>query len=140
MNKLLNYFRQIGVKHQLNFSSQEILLNCILGLDGIHRKVLIVAQEQDYYTSSIIDLDQVKNCTVKKLYGSIKVGQLRKRRLEEYLQKIVLHFELKKGQPVEVEFYHHVNNHVYQVLELEQKAKYWEAILSKMQSPEKNIA
>lgn len=140
MNKLLNYFSQMGIEHNLNFSCQDFLFDCIIGLDGIHRKILIVTNDDGYYSSSIIDLDQVKNCTVNKVYGSIKVGELKKHKLEQHLQKIVLHLEVKERQPLEIIFYHHFHNHIYEVLELEQKAKHWETILSKMLRPAKAIA
>ncbi len=140
MNNLLKHFSQLGTENGLNFSSQELLKNCILGLDGVHRKILVVTKEEDFTGSFIIDLNQVKNCTVKKIYGMINVGDLKNHKLDQYLEKIILHFELHGKPSVEIVFYKHFDNHVYETLELEQKARHWETILSKMQTPLKNIA
>jgi hypothetical protein len=140
MNQLLKHFSQLGTENNLSFSSQEVLKNCILGLDGVRRKALVVTREDDFFGSFIIDLEQVKNCTVKKIYGSINVGDLKNRKLEQYLEKIVLHIDLHEKPPVEIVFYRHFDNHTYETIELEQKAKHWEIILSKMQTPLKNIA
>lgn len=140
MNKLLKYFRQLGAENDLNFSRQEILKNCVFGLDGVQRKILAVTREDDFLGSFIIDLREVKNCSVKQIYGTIKVGDLKRARLEQYLEKIVLHFDLNNNSTAEIIFYKHFDNHLLEALELEQKAKHWDAILSKMQTPMKNIA
>jgi hypothetical protein len=139
MNSLLKYFSQLGTENNLSFSSQEVLKDCIVGLDGIRRKILVVTREDGFFGSFIIDLNQVKNCTVKKIYGTIKASDLKSRKLDQFLEKIILHFDLNKTA-VEIVFYRHFVNHIYEVPELEQKAKHWETILSKMQMPIKNIA
>lgn len=140
MNQLLKYFRQLGTENDLNFSSQEILKSCVLGLDGVQRKILVVQREDGFFGSFIIDLKAVKNCSLKKIYGTINVGDLKKQKLEQYLERIVLHFVLNNNSSVEIVFYKHFENHLLEVSELEQKAKQWEVIISKMQTPLKNIA
>lgn len=140
MNNLLKHFSQLGSENNLNFSSQEVLNNCILGLDGVNRKILVVAKEDGFYSSFIINLNEVKNCTVKKVYGTIKVGDLKDHRLDQYLEKIILHFEFNRRPSVEILFYKNHENHIYEMQELEQKAKHWEAILSKMHTSLKSTA
>ena len=140
MNNLLKHFSQLGTENNLNFSSQEVLHNCILGLDGINRKILVVAKKDGFYSSFMIDLNEVKSCTVKKIYGTIKVGDLKNHKLDQYLEKMVLHFELIGRPSVEIAFYKNHDNHIYEVQELEYKARHWEAILTKMHTPVKNIA
>jgi hypothetical protein len=140
MNQLLNHFSRLGVENNLNFSSQEILKNGILGVDGVRRKVLVVTREDDLLGSFIIDLKEVKNCTVKKNYGTINAGDLKNRKMEQYLEKIVLHFDLNDKPPVEILFYKHFDSHIFEALELEQKARHWETIFSKLQTPLEKIA
>jgi hypothetical protein len=135
MNKLLKHFSLLGAQNGLSFSAQEILNNCVLGLDGVHRKILVVTREDDYYGSFIINLNEVRNCTVKKIYGTIRANDLKDHKLEQYLEKIVLHFDLHERPSVEIVFYKNFENHIYETQELEQKAKHWEAILSKMRTP-----
>jgi hypothetical protein len=140
MNKILKHFNHLGTENNLSFSSQEILNHCVLGLDGVNRKILVVTKEYNYYDSFIVDLNEVKICKVKKVYGTINAGDLKDRKLEQYLEKIVLHFELQGKPSVEIVFYSNLNNHIYETQELDQRAKLWETILSKMQRPSKNIA
>jgi hypothetical protein len=140
MNQLLNHFSQLGIQNNLSFSSQESLKDCMLGLDGIHRKMLVVKREDGIFGSFIIDLNEVNNCSVKKVYGTIKAGDLKSHKLEQYLEKIVLHFDLNNKPAVEIVFYKHFDNNIYQTMEMEQKARAWETILSKMLLPMKKIA
>jgi hypothetical protein len=134
MNELLHHFSEAGTKNNLSFSSQELLPDCILGLDGIHRKLLIVNRKSaDEVVGHLINLDEVKSCSVKKYYTAIPAGSLKSKRLEQLLESVVLHFELANGKsPMEIAFYKQVDHHIYQLQDLEQKAKDWETILSKM--------
>ena len=140
MNKILRHFSQIGTENNLSFSSQEMLNDSLLGLDGMKRKILVVKKVNDNYESMVIDLRDVKSCSVKKKYGTIKADDLKNNKLEKYLEEIVLHFDLNNKPSAEISFYNDVENNVYQTMELEQKARHWEAILSKMQMPVKKIA
>jgi hypothetical protein len=132
MNQLLNQFSRAGTENNLSFSSQELLNNCVLGLDGVNRKILVVTKQDHDYTSLIIDLNEVKSCMVKKMFGTIKADAYKEGKLEQYLEQIVLHFDLSGKPAVEIVFYKNFENHVYETMELEQKARRWEAILSKM--------
>ncbi len=141
MKKLLMYFSEEGIRNDLSFSSQLILKDCIIGLDGINRKFLIAKQEDGALSSFLIDLNDIKTCTVKKEYGFIKGGDLRNKTLDQYLDKIVLHFEFKNGKAdAEIPFYRPFDNEIFEMPELEQKARRWETIISKMQKPIRNIA
>lgn len=140
MNKMLKRFSQLATENNLSFSSQEILKDSVIGLDGIQRKILVLITEDDDYSWLIIDLHEVKSCSVKKVFGTINVGDLKDQKLEQFLEKIVLHFEQHRKPPVEIVFYKNISNHIYQMQELEQKAKHWETVLYKMITPAKNIA
>ena len=134
MDKLFERFRASAVENKISFSSQELLTDSILGLDGVGRKILILNKDQNGELEDVvINLDEIKNCSVRKVYGSIRVGELKKRKLNEYLDKIVLHFEFANSKPpVEVCFYKHVDHSIYHLAELEQKARHWELVINKM--------
>ncbi|MFL5740206.1 MAG: hypothetical protein ACJ75B_08310 [Flavisolibacter sp.] len=131
--KLLNRFSQIGSENNMSFTSQEILQDGIIGLDGLNKKLLILESHEGNFNWTTITLEDVNACYVKKLYQATNIGTFKKRTMEEHLEKVVLQFELKdeKGK-IEVPFFIFTKNHIYQLAELEQKAKYWEASLSKL--------
>lgn len=143
MNQLLQRIQALGAKHQLTFSSQELLHNYVIGLDGVHRKLSVIhAPDAMQCDAAVVDLAEVKRCSVKKQYGTISSGALKQQKLDSYLERIVLCLELKDEKaPVEIPFYQHLENHASQSQELEQKAKRWEVILSKLvPAPAKQIA
>jgi hypothetical protein len=140
MNNLLKHFSNLGRDNDLNFSSQEILRNSMFGIDGNRRKLLVVTREDNFFGSFIIDLDQVKNCSVQKTYRFIKSEHPKNQKTEPYLDKIALHFDLNSQSSAEIVFYRHLDHPIYEAVELEQKAKHWEAVLSNMQMPLKQRA
>ena len=133
MNKILKQFSQLGTHYNLSFSSQEVLSNVIIGLDGINRKILILEVIDTSFNDHIIDLNEVKHCTVKKYYGNIKPEGLKHHSLESFLEKICLHFEFLNGrESKEIVFYNHMDNHTYQLSVLQQKALNWKDSFEKM--------
>ena len=133
-SELLNHFSKLGTENNLSFSSQEILENCIIGLDGIQRKLLILKKiDKDEYDSILLDLNEVKKCSKKNIYTRVNIGTSKKERFENHLDKIVLDFDfIDNRQPVQILFFEPITNHIFAMSELEQKAKKWETILSQI--------
>ena len=134
MNKLMDRLREEGLKHNLCFSGQEIINNCVFALDGVNRKLLVIADTHQRKNDVIlVDLTEVKSCSVKKRYGMIKGGDLKRTPLDNFLELMVFHFAfIRQRQPIEVVLYHHETDPVNGLPELEQKAKRWEMMLSKL--------
>ena len=134
MKQIFNRLSELGIKNNLRFSSQELLENAVIALDGMQGKLLVInGIVKDNYDEALIDLDDLKSCSLKKEYGSIRVGDLKKRKLEQLLNKISLHFEFRNNkEPVDVPFYEHSEAQNLNVSEMELKAKHWGIILSKM--------
>ena len=133
-SELLNHFSKLGTENKLSFSSQEILENCIIGLDGIQRKLLILKKiDKDEYDSILLDLNEVKKCSKKNIYTRVNIGTNKKERFENHLDKIVLDFDfIDNREPVQILFFEPITNHIFAMSELEQKAKKWETILSQI--------
>jgi hypothetical protein len=133
MHKMLFTFSELGTQYNLSFTSQEVLKQRIIGLDGLNRKLLLLAEENGKYDWDIIDLNEVKSCTVKMTYSRINAGDLDSKKLADYMENIALEFEFKTGrQNVSLPFYTAALNHIFEMGELEEKAKGWEAMLSKL--------
>ena len=124
---------ELGSKFSLSFSSHEVLGNKIMGLDGINKKLLVLEQTDGQSHSYIIDLDEAKAISVKKIYSGINAGELKKRRIEEFLKTILLQFEFGNGkEDIVFHFYESKVDNIYDVPGLERKIKNWQVILSKM--------
>ena len=133
MNRLLHRFSELGSHYNLTFSSQEILLDCIIGLDGVHRKILVAKSTGDVITQTeLVDLPEIKSCSVIKHYGTIKGGELTEKKLQTCLEWLALRFERDNNPPVEILFYHHGKYPPGEAGKLEKKARHWETMLSKL--------
>ena len=132
-NSMLSFFKTAGTAHNLSFTGQEILRDKVIGLDGPKRKLLIVEEAGEEYDTRIIYLDEVSVCKVKKVYAAINSHEYRKNRPEEYLKSIALEFEFSTDEaPAVVLFYKNSINSIYEIPELEDRAKHWATTLSKM--------
>lgn len=132
--ELLERFSRLAMQHNLSFSSQEILENAIIGVDGIQRKVLFISRSgSEKYESILVDLHDVKSCSVRNVYRSVNVATGKEKKLEQLLDRIVIEFEKKYGgEPVQITFFQQMVNHFSLMKELEQKAKNWQSMLSKL--------
>lgn len=123
--------RKSGAENNLSFSSHELLNGSIIGLDEMRLKLMILQQhDKDSYEWNIIDLQMVKNCSVKKLYKPFYTSNPKEKKNENYLDKIALFFEFTDNrEPMEVIFYKHITNNIFEMQDLEHKAKKWESLL-----------
>lgn len=142
MNKLSRRISRLGSELNLTLSAHEILEHCAIGLDPVNRKLLVANTDAITAPSFVVvDLDEIGNSVVIKKYGSIGSGGLKGKPLEQYLQSIVLLLELRQGKaPVEIVFYHHAQNPAGGIAELEEKARHWELVISKLEVPSRRIA
>ena len=132
--ELLTHFSKLGTENNLSFSSQEILHNSIIGLDGIQKKLLILKKnDEDKYDSLVLDLNDMKSCSKRKIYRSVNIGTEKKEKFENQIDKIALAFHfIDNREPIHISFFDPVTNHIFAMQELEQKAKNWETILTKL--------
>jgi hypothetical protein len=131
--KLLSYVSKIGSQQRLFFARQEELLNSIIALDRLQRKLLIIEENNGRYYWKIIALEEVENCTLKKVYDSIDAGGLKAKRVEGYLRTIALQLNFNNDKPsFDLIFYENTVNNIYEMSELENKARKWQAMLSKI--------
>jgi hypothetical protein len=134
--KKVSLFRQLsheGTANNLTFCSQEILQNKVIGIDGIHRKIMVLEKINRAYNCSIISLDDVQHCELVKNCGSLNSNNLKKLERERNLHAIELQFEFKNQvQPASIIFYDSLINSKRELVLLKAKAEYWSQMLSKL--------
>ena len=84
---------ELGSKFNLSFSSHLSLNNKLIALDGLKRKLLVLEANNEWSHPDIIDLNKVSVVSVKKSYDSIRSGELRIKKFDEFLKRIDLQFE-----------------------------------------------
>jgi len=87
----------------------------------------------------IIELAKVNDITVKKIYNSIKAGELKTRGIKEFLESILLQFQYgNEKDPIVLPFYERKINEIHDLPKLEKKVRNWQMILSKIVTTQKN--
>lgn len=128
--KFIDLFNRAGEEYGLSFSSQELLRNKIIGLDGIHRKFVVVNENEK---SRVINLNEVKKCFIEKKLETYSRGNEKSSGYEMFVKKIVLKFQFNnRKEPQSIVFYDNLLNPPGEEKLMEAKARGWETILSKM--------
>lgn len=131
-SSLMAKFHEEGSKRGLSFSSTEQLSGILFGFDGLRQSILAYEYENEKNFHHI-DLSTVSKCTVKKEIETIHNGEGSKSSREQHLRNIELCFEFTgRRDPYSICYYHSNHNSIYEIVELEQKAKYWESFIGKM--------
>ncbi len=130
---LLSRFEEAALKENLKFSKKEILGNLIIGLDDVNKKLMIFKRAGDEYHSQVIDLNEVKDCSKRKVYLKIDVNTRKSEKYENYVEEIVLSFSIPLQLKHEnVSFYDSGVHGLRDLAEAEQKATEWETTLRKL--------
>jgi hypothetical protein len=142
MKQFLHLSEQ-GTKNELSFSSQEMVGHTIIGLDGIRRKLLLLEEKNGKEFHYTIDLEEIESCTLKKTYHAIKAGDLKRKKIEDFIDSIALQFAFKNRMhyPVSLNFYESSKDSPTELKQRALKAKKWQTVLSKLLTKqEKKIA
>ncbi|MEP6728212.1 MAG: hypothetical protein ABJC98_20470 [Bacteroidota bacterium] len=130
---------ELGSRHNLSFSSHEIVGGKMIGVDGVKRKLLILEKNNEINQINIISLDEVSAISVKTIYNSINSGELKKRKMHEFLKSILLQFDFKDArEKIGLPFYQNEINNTGDLPGLERKVKNWQVMLSKMIGQQNN--
>lgn len=135
-NKKEKLFLQLsmeGAANNLIFCSQEMLYKKVIGIDGIHRKIMILEEVNSKYNSSILSLDEVASCRLKQNYEPLNMREHKRFGIEKTLQTIELQFQFKNNnQLLSITFYDSELNSKKELGITGAKARYWSIMLSKM--------
>lgn len=126
---LLAEFTRTGVKHNLLFTHQETLKDKILGLDTAQQKLLLFPFEATD-TKLVVDIADVESCTVQKEYSNIIQSDKRSAREDQVLMQIALKLEYSNNMHhLLIGFFDNRRNDIYEIPELEKKAKEWAGLI-----------
>lgn len=140
LNELLLSFSQSAIKYNLSISGQEVINESMIGLDAVHRKLLVVYKNKDnVYDDLVIDLSEVTHCSVESVSKIIDHGNS-KSKLDQLLEKIVLRFLFNSGN-VAYDFpFYTYSNSVYELPGLQQKARQWQTYINPLLKPARTMS
>lgn len=125
--KLFRHLSKMAEKKKLIFSSQELFHQTLIGLDGVSQKLLVVSiNEQGKINDYMIDIRQLRRCSVKTIMNEHYPDQL---------SRLMLEFEFTTvDEPLQIPIYTATAQTGKLADAIHQKAKLWEMILQKMTS------
>ncbi len=130
--KLFRQLSKEGATNELTFCSQEILDNKVIGIDGIHRKILILEQNRKTYTTSIISLDEVLHCQLLTDEGVFDSDDFKTVGQQISTGVLGLQFEFNNRQAASIIFNNNLTRPKREFALLKAKAEYWCVMFSKM--------
>lgn len=132
-NKLCLRLSKEGASKGLIFCSQEVLANTVIGIDGIHRKILVLERKAHHYHSTVISLEEVHHCQVFSNEGLVRRKNFKT--LSEHLKSVVLElrFEFNNShETASIIFAKGLNTSKRELELLHAKAEFWSVMFSKM--------
>jgi len=119
-----------AVQHNLLFTHQEVLKDKMLGLDAANQKLLVFPFDLTH-TVLVIDLADVETCATYKEYSNIILSDKKSVKTDQVLMQIGLKIEFSTtAHPMLVGFFDHRINDIYEIQELEKRAKEWETLIA----------
>lgn len=132
LKQLLARFNDAGAKHYLSFTHQEVLKDKILGLDTHNLKLLVLPFDAEQ-EEVMIDLADVETCVVYKEYAPFIIGETKEIKPEQVLTQTGLNVVFANtSQSFLVAFYDSRTNAIYEIPELEKKAKDWKSLIAQL--------
>ena len=101
---------------------------------------MVAEVADDLESPYTIELNEVKEISIRKTYSNIKPGELNKKKFNEFLETILLQFEYKnQDKKISLPFYESDKHGIQNLEKLDRNARIWQMILSKMINPKRNI-
>jgi hypothetical protein len=129
--KLQRHFDRTATKLGLQISSQEQFGNRALGIDYRTNKLLFVKRAGLRLKSLIIDLNEIANCTYRKLYMKTPY-KTANNQIKLLLTDILLEFDRKDHSTIAVPLFHYTIDGFPDTQQIELKAKHWEQLVQKV--------
>ena len=130
--KLLLKFRKLGLQLNLVFSTCELLGDILMGLD-LKRRMLVIADKKGNinwrYTIELADLSTI---SVRKVYTSIRAGELSLRNVADFIHSIHVRLDFRNGrEAIVLPVYGESKAENENILKIERKLGRWYSMVSR---------
>ena len=123
--KLLFELKKIAAHFRLSLSKIEIVRKTAIALDVANNRLLVI-DENDHPYFKTIDLHRIENCTLSIDYRSIDAGELPRKNMDEFIEKIQLQIShVDPLKSIDIVFYKSEANNVHELGPLIKKATSW---------------
>jgi hypothetical protein len=131
IKRLLN-ITKVAKRGSLNMANQEEVGGNVIALDVAKRKLLYMKKTPGISSCVMVDLDHLERCTIRKEYNSINAGELKTKKLHNFLKSIFLHLVFKNGkETLSLPLFDAQKEQQGNIEQLEAQARKWETLVSK---------
>jgi len=118
---------------RLNITNQDDVGANVIGLDITKRKLLYAKKTPGASSYLIIDLNNLESCSIKKEYSNINAGELKAKKLHQFLKSVFLKLVFKNGTgAVSLALFDAQKESPENLEQLEAQARKWENLVSKL--------
>ena len=131
----LSLIKKLGRRRGMNISSHEELGESAFALDPSKKELIVLTSGPKKSFFTVINLANVKKCTVVKKYRSIRAGEMKKKSLRDFIKSIRLNLEFNNNiAAVSLPLYKDRSKMAPE--DAEAKAMQWQAVLSGLIQPQ----
>ena len=131
--KRLCNISRLARRARLTISNQDDVGANVIALDTTKRKLLYAKKTPWASSYLIIDLNNLETCSIKKEYSSINAGELKTKKLHQFLKSIFLKLVFKNGTgAVSLALFDAQKESLANLEQLEAQARKWENLVSKL--------
>ena len=124
---------KFGKRRSLHFSIHDEVGTNILGLDASKKNLIYINGSSPISSYVNVDLRNVVACSIKKKYDSIGAGELKTKKLKNFLKGIFLNFRFKNSKAIfSIPFYEAKKDNNRSADQSEAIAKKWKKIISEL--------
>ena len=132
-SKLILKFRKLGLRLNLGLSNCQLLGNVLMGLYFKRRKLVIADGKGNVECGHTIELADLSAESVKKVYKSIRAGELSFKKLADFINSIHVLLEFRNGrESIEIPIYGNQNAENENIHKMERKVARWYNMVSRM--------
>ena len=131
-SKLLLKFRKLGLQLNLVFSNCELLGDILMGLDLKKRKLVIADKKGNINWRHTIELADLRTISVRKVYRSIRAGELSLRNVADFIHSIHVRLDFRNGEEaIVLPVYADREAENEHILKIERKLGRWHSMVSR---------
>nr|AIA15638.1 Unknown Function [uncultured bacterium] len=133
--KRLCNITKLAKRRRLHISNEDEAGATVIAADAAKRKLLFAKKTTGTASCLIIDINHLEKCSIKKEYNSIGAGELKTKKLHQFLKSIFFHLVFKNGSgSLSLPLFDARKDQQENIEQLEAQASKWEAAVSKLLS------
>lgn len=112
---------QVASREKLFITERQLWRNRIMGMDRINKMLVLIWIHDSKVEEQLIALDEINHCSVFQQISG-----------KSHIQAILLelNFHSKQRSPLQIPFYEEIQDGIFEMKRLAERAEYWKKVLN----------